>query len=269
MISVAFAKPSRKLLSAQMPQMAALMVGLGLIALTWAGFETRLFESVPVWVKPLKFALSLALYYASLALVISRLSPAVQQGWPLRLAAALAIVPGLLEAIYIFLMAGRAQASHFNDSAPIFAALYALMGMGAFMLMVAVGLIGFLVWRDPAARFPAGLRLGIAAGFGVSTLLTLVIGFTLGGNGGHFIGVHLPRSAQLPLLGWSGSVGDLRVPHFFGLHAMQVGPALGWMADRRAAGSAVRWVLGGLALYGLATLALFAQALAGLPLMAL
>ena len=238
-------------------------------AVVWAGFDTRLFAAVPVWVKPLKFALSLAVYYATLAVVIAHLSVAAQRSWQLRLAAVLAIVPGLFEIIYIFLMAGRGEASHFNDSAPIFAVLYSLMGIGALLLMVAVGLIGLLVRRDQGGRFSPGLRLGISVGFIVSTLLTLVIGFTLGGNGGHFVGVPLPGAPALPLVGWSGSVGDLRAPHFFGLHAMQAGPVLGWLAARLAARSVAAWVLGGLALYGMATLALFAQALAGLPVIAL
>ncbi len=34
-------------------------------------------------------------------------------------------------------------------------------------------------------------------------------------------------------VGWSTRHGDLRVPHFFGLHGVQIIPFLGWLALRR------------------------------------
>jgi hypothetical protein len=37
----------------------------------------------------------------------------------------------------------------------------------------------------------------------------------------------------LPGVGWSTQHGDLRVPHFFGLHGLQIIPFVGWLAMRR------------------------------------
>jgi hypothetical protein len=72
--------------------------------------------------------------------------------------------------------------------------------------------------------------------------------------------------AVIPLFGWSAVVGDLRPAHFLALHAMQVLPLAAWALRGRGGVGAV-WVAGGL--WTALTLAVFAQALAGLPLVAL
>jgi hypothetical protein len=71
----------------------------------------------------------------------------------------------------------------------------------------------------------------------------------------------------LPVTGWSTQHGDLRVPHFVGLHALQVLPLLTFVAVRRRDEAArTRLTLAVAATYGLVFVVLLIQALRGLPL---
>jgi hypothetical protein len=57
--------------------------------------------------------------------------------------------------------------------------------------------------------------------------LTLVTAGTLAENGGHWVGGTLDDTSGLPIFGWSRDGGDLRVAHFFAVHAMHFIPAFG------------------------------------------
>jgi hypothetical protein len=104
-------------------------------------------------------------------------------------------------------------------------------------------------------------------GFTLFALPLLVVAFALGGNGGHHVGVHPAGGATVPLIGWSLVVGDLRPAHFLALHAMQAIPLAGLEADRLGLGRV--WVRVAAAVWLVLTLAVWVQALAGLPLIAL
>jgi hypothetical protein len=58
--------------------------------------------------------------------------------------------------------------------------------------------------------------------------ITIAGTHTVGGPGGGpgFVGV-----------GWSIQHGDLRIPHFFGLHGLQILPLFGWLMLRRDGGT--------------------------------
>lgn len=230
--------------------------------------DTRQLDGANVWLKPAKFALSFLVLYGTLVWVVQRLSPAVQASWPMRIALSAMVLATWTEMAYIAGRAGMGVRSHFAVDSPLEALLYSLMGVGAVTLVMGVAVIGWLVGRDPAARLGPALRQGVLWGFGLSALLTLITAGYLSSNGGHFVGQPGAGAAVVPGLGWSAEVGDLRPAHFLALHAMQVLPMAGWWWDRKALAGPGR--MRALALfYALATLAVFAQAVAGLPLIRL
>ncbi|WP_422000485.1 hypothetical protein [Reyranella sp.] len=243
------------------------LLALFVITAVLAMVDRRLLDGASVWAKPLKFELSIALHFGTLVLVVGALGPAWRNGtllWVVGVAASAATV---FEMAYILLQAGRQQASHFNLDTPLHATLYGLMAAGAVVITLAAALVGVVAWIDGEAGFGAGTRLGIGLGLAGGALLTLVAGFAIGGALGHHVGVEPAGGARMFLTGWSLTVGDRRVPHFFATHMMQALPLAGLIADKvlppavaqlAVAATAIAWTI--------VTIALLQQAGAGLPI---
>jgi hypothetical protein len=90
------------------------------------------------------------------------------------------------------------------------------------------------LWRNPGAdpARQAAIRTGVAIsllGMGLAFLMTSPNAAQLsdfqGIAGAHAVGV-ADGGPGLPLLGWSTVAGDLRIPHFIGMHALQALPLL-------------------------------------------
>ena len=82
--------------------------------------DDRLFNGVSVWSKPFKFAMSLAVYFATL-LVFSRYLPIGYLGtkWGRILVMSLVWVAGV-EMAYITVQSALGEASHFNSTSQHF-----------------------------------------------------------------------------------------------------------------------------------------------------
>lgn len=183
------------------------------------------------WAKPLKFELSIALYAVTLAWLLTRL----QRGR--RLAGALTAVAGALLVVEMVIILGAAAlgtTSHFNVSTPAHAAAFAVMGVSIAAVWLITAVVGVLLWRSPSgdAAFDLAVRAGVVialAGMAVAFLMTSPTSAQLadfrGISGAHTVGAS-DGGPGLPLLGWSTVAGDLRVPHFVGMHALQVLPLL-------------------------------------------
>jgi hypothetical protein len=238
---------------------------LVVLAAVWGLAEARVVNAAEVWVKPVKFALSFVVFFATLAVVEERLTEAWRDGWLLRGTVGVMAVAMLGEMAYMTVMAAQGQASHFNFSTPFHDLMYSLMGLGAFLLVAGTGVFGVAVLRDRGAGFTPEMRVAVGWGFVLTFVLTLVTAFAMASMGRH-VGLHPDGGAVIPLFGWSAVVGDLRPAHFLALHTMQALPLAAWALAGRGGVRAV-WVAA--AGWTALTAAVFAQALAGLPLIGL
>lgn len=206
-----------------------------------AAIDARTINDINIWIKPTKFLLSLALYYATLAWFAAYLEPRFAAGASWRRLATVAIVVGAFEMAWLIAAAVLGVPSHFNRTG-VWNAAYALAGVGATLLLVVAAVQAVRIGRSSAPRLAPAYRLSIVIG-GLSSLVTtlIVAGFLAKGQG-HWVGTAASDAAGLPLLGWSRDGGDLRVAHFFATHAMQALPLAGFAATRLRLRAPVAWV---------------------------
>ena len=241
--------------------------------------DPRLVLGAPVWLKPAKFAVSIALYSLSLAWLFGYLPAFVRTR---RIVGRLTAIALLLEMVIISGQAARGTTSHFNVSSPFNAALFALMGFAIVVQTLSTVAVAVALFRrrfeDPALGWSLrlGLVLTIAGAFigGAMTRPTAVqVRMMQAGqqtaSGSHTVGA--PDGGRgMPVTGWSREHGDLRVPHFLGLHALQVLPllALGLRRTRLSTPKRVRLVVALAVSYATFVGILLWQALHGRPFIA-
>jgi hypothetical protein len=259
--------------------------GLFLAALTVpfaAGLllDPRIITGAPAWLKPLKFTVSTAIYAFTLAWVFTYLPD-----WPRlrRIVGTGTAVAFVLEVAMIGGQAWRGTTSHFNVATPFDAAIFAAMGLIIVTQTLLAAALAVALWRQPFADPALGwaLRVGV---------LVTVLGAFTGGlmtrptaaqiaaarsthrlaiSGAHTVGAP-DGGPGLPLTGWSTRHGDIRVPHFIGLHAWQVLPLFVLLVLRRGSDrTRTAMAVAASGLYAAAFVGLLVQALRGVPILPL
>lgn len=269
-----------RLWHADRPLTAVGLLMLGALVASVAGLwlDPRVITGAPAWLKPAKFAVSIAIYTLTLAWVFTYLPDWRQTrrivGWT-------SAVVFVLELVVIDLQAWRGTTSHFNVGTPMDAMLFSVMGAAIVVQTLSSVAVAVALWRHEFADRAIGwaLRLGLT--------LTILGAFTGGlmtrptaeqladaeatGRitiaGAHTIGA-ADGGSGIPGTGWSRDHGDLRVPHFIGLHALQVLPLVLLVIGRRTAAgrTRVRLVMVTAASYATLYGILLWQALRGQPL---
>ncbi|WP_244870961.1 hypothetical protein [Catellatospora sp. IY07-71] len=239
------------------PLTANAMAMFTLVLLCAVGMFTddRMLLGESVWLKPMKFGFAMGVYGLTLAWLLGRLHRGRRLGWWL---GTLFAVAGLLDVGAVVYAAANGTVSHFNaNTDPVAETVRTVFNFGVLPLLLTTLVIAVLVLiQRPGDRaltraLRAGLGLAVA-GMVVAVWLsnsdaaprtvTDANGNVVTMNGGHGIGD--PDGSGMAVTHWSTTGGDLRVPHFVGLHGIQLlllvagvlsvlAARRGWLRDER------------------------------------
>ena len=210
----------------------AFMMVLLVVATLLSISDTRLIFGLNPWIKPMKFMTSITIFLWTVAWFMPETEPRPRSRAIVRWTIAVAMT---VEIVLIVMQSVRGVGSHFNHATPFDDAVFSIMGMGVLFNTSAMLLLLWIIRRDtPPSRagYIWGIRLGVAM-----FLLASFQGAVIVGNDAHTVGAP-DGGPGLPFVNWSTEFGDLRIAHFFGMHAMQALPLLGFMLDRATRTSA-------------------------------
>jgi hypothetical protein len=241
------------------------IVGLACLLVLWVPAAPVM--GVHPALKPLKFAVSIALFLATMGLVllVTSLTPTLRTALAWLFSATMVV-----EMLLIVMQAVRGTTSHFNQNGPLSNAAWSLMVLAivvATLGMVSVAVLASArpLLTEQGRELPPLMVFACRAGLWL-LLLAPISGFAMGGRLQHSVGGN-DGGPGLPFVNWSVLHGDLRVAHFFALHAVQVLPCIAWALLRSSLGTWARWGLLSTAVGASVALCLgtLAQALAGRP----
>jgi hypothetical protein len=209
---------------------------------------------VNAWYKPFKFAFSTLTFAWAMAWYCFYLPNfnASLFNWTV-------IILLGFEIAYIALQAGRGQLSHYNQSTPVYAALFSMMALAASAVTIYTAYVGYLFFSNSFPELPTyyvwAIRLSI-----VLFVVFSFEGFAMGSRLSHTVGAANDNS-NLLIVGWSKTFGDLRVAHFIGMHALQIIPIVSYYLLKNTK-LTIALVIG----YGFLALLTLIQAVKGKPL---
>ena len=209
--------------------LAAAMAALAVVATVGLLVDDRTLTGLPIWAKPTKFALSVLIYAVTWSWLIAQLDRLRRTAWWLGTVAAVFLG---FELVIIVGQVLRGTTSHFNQTTPFDTMLWRVMGMSIVVVWLATLAVCVILFRNTGAD--RGRTLAVRGG-SVLAVVGMALGYLMvmptsrqiaegeSISGAHTVGL-ADGGPGLPLLGWSTVGGDLRIPHFVGMHALQLIP---------------------------------------------
>ncbi|MEC3920247.1 hypothetical protein [Nocardia sp. CDC160] len=201
--------------------------------------DHRVLTGLPIWAKPAKFSLSIVVYAITWAWLIAQLRRSHRIAWWFGTVAAAGLT---IEIIIIVAQVVRGTTSHFNRTTTLNSTLWDIMGQSIIVVWLATLGVAILLIRNPVADQTRNRAVLLGSWVSVlgMALGILMIFPTKAQQRTHSLirGAHTVGASDggpgLPLVGWSTIGGDLRIPHFVGMHALQVIPLIAIMLELMA-----------------------------------
>lgn len=210
---------------------------------------------INAWIKPLKFFISVAIMTWTLGYITQWLN----NRKAVHIYSISLVITLSLELLLISFQAARGERSHFNQGTAFNSVVYLIMGLAILVFTLWTAYICFLYFRQKEFAIPPALVWGIRMGLllfvvfaSEAVFMLKILAHTVGGMDG---------GGGLPLVNWSVDHGDLRVSHFFGMHALQVLPLYAYYMAKSKREMIIVSVI-----YLLAAVSLLIMALKGIPL---
>ena len=201
---------------------------LAIVSITSSFMDDRTLMGVNVWMKPLKFSISVAIYILTVGFLMT-LYPFSKKKknlinnivcWTL-----------LIELGLIIYQASGGVQSHYNISNQFDGLIFTAMG-----ILIAINVIIMALFIFETIRLklktPKLLQWAILLGW-VIVFFGSWVGGQMISEMSHNIGVE-DGGPGLPLVNWSTIAGDLRVAHFFGLHGLQIIPIFALLISNKS-----------------------------------
>lgn len=210
---------------------------------------------INAFIKPFKFGISAFILFLTFSWFYNFLPPRLHNSFQRFAWVNVAVMA--FELGWILIQAYRGTLSHFNMSTAFEGIMFGIMGVSIAISTTWTLLLFKWTFAIDFRMSPSllwGVRFGI--------ILFVIFGFTgfiMGANRSHTVG-NPDGGPGIFLLNWSLNHGDIRISHFFGLHALQILPLFANLFQLRARSSFVLSLL-----YGFACATLLYLALSGKP----
>lgn len=184
--------------------------------------DARSINGVGVWIKPLKFMVSLALFAMTTAALMTAAGNHPEADASMSAIAVLVMVTSTFELAYITLQASLGKPSHYNTTDSLHRFMTMLMALGALGLTASQAWLGWVVVRYNPDWASSIVVIAVVTGLFMTFFLATISGF--------LVAIHrAPSGTGTAVAGWH-RYGDLRPAHFMGVHSQQSIPLLGMIA---------------------------------------
>ncbi len=227
----------------------------GMISTILINYSSTQVNNINAWIKPMKFFFSAAIFSFTMAWLLYELPSMNYNNYSI-----MVVVVLTFELLVITWQAANGRLSHFNTSKPLYAHLFTLMGVAIVVLTIWTLLVGIHFFTKDTNHIQKGYLWGIRLGI-IIFVIAAFEGGLMGARLSHTVG-GTDASEGLPILNWSKHYGDLRIAHFFGMHALQILPIAGYYLFKQTQSIIVFSIV-----YALIVCFFFIQALKGISIL--